>query len=227
MNNTRTKTFKLCVLAGILCCGLTWGVRGATISLFEWHLNVDGTVSSSGSEPGISYAAFDFGTGLGTIMASFAGAGPHYFALYVDHEIDETINTFFNEYGAPVNTPTATQSWEIDEPGFVFGDIFVNFTTGTLDNNNGVPSSAPDDVAMALGWDFSLGAGETATITMMIGDIAPSGGFYLAQTDPDSPYSIYFSSQIAFSGVPDGGSSLACLTLALVGLGGLRRKLCR
>ena len=39
---------------------------------------------------------------------------------------------------------------------------------------------------MAMGWNFTLAAGEQALITLALGNTMPGSGFYLAQTDPDS-----------------------------------------
>jgi hypothetical protein len=230
MNNTRNKSMKICALAAILCCGPTLGAKAALV-LFDWGINSDSTIYTPGDVlPGsVNTGGFDFSTGLGTITASFSASGSHYFSLFGDHEIDEAINTFFNEFGSATGAPAAGQSWEIDEPGFVFGDIYNNFTAGSLDNANGVPAGTPDDVSMALAWDFILGADETGVITMQVGQTPPTGGFYLTQTDPDSQASIYFSSRLTIrpddGTIPDGGSTLACLSLALAGLAGLRRKL--
>jgi hypothetical protein len=233
MNTTRNKYMTICVLAAILCCGPTLGAKAAVVfDLFDWGINSDSTTyTPSDALPGsINTGGFDFTTGLGTITASFGAPGAHYFSLFVDHEIDEAVNTFFNEYGGTsLGAPAAGQSWEIDEPGFVFGDIYTHFLARALDNANGVPAGAPDDVSMAQAWDFFLGADETGLITMQVGLTPPPSGFYLTQTDPDSQASIYFSSRLTVRGgdgtVPDGGSTLACLSLALAGLAGLRRKL--
>ena len=97
-------------------------------------------------------------------------------------------------------TAAAGQSWEIDEPGYSFGDIFSNLLGSTLDNGNGVPAGSEDDVSMAMGWDFSLLDGETAVIQFLISNSAPVSGFYLTQTDPDSGASIYFSSSLNVGG---------------------------
>ena len=69
------------------------------------------------------------------------------FIVFLDADIDRATNTFFNEYGefvslalppgAPAGAIAAT-SWEIDEPGFLFGNIAPHVLTGTLDNTNGV-----------------------------------------------------------------------------------------
>jgi hypothetical protein len=147
--------------------------------------------------------------------------------LFVDHEIDEAVNTFFNEFGLPDDSPVASQTWEIDEPGFLFGDIFDNFiasdnTTGSaLDNSNGVPEAAPDDVSMAHGWDLNLAAGDTATISFRLSVDEPASGFYLGHHDVESAESVYFSSSLRIvggPGVPDSGSSFALLLGGLAAL---------
>ena len=60
------------------------------------------------------------------------------FISFVDIEIQQTRNTFFNEYaeysgtiGQGYSDPDP-DSWEIDEPGFVFGDIYDHLLTGQL-----------------------------------------------------------------------------------------------
>ncbi len=158
----------------------------ATISLFDYAWIFAG--------PGfnLNTAGFDNTTGLGVIEITAVNPGVFDAMLFVDHEIDENVNTFFNEYGSVVGSAPAGLSWEIDEPGYTYGDIWLNYTNASLDNSNGVPSSAPDDVSMALHWkDIALAANEQ--IIFRLSTVAPSTGFYLVQTDPDSKVSIYFS----------------------------------
>jgi PEP-CTERM motif len=195
--------------------------QAAATSLFEFAFNIDSTLTdnfppSVTTPSGVNLGGFDTSTGLGTISVSLGGAGSHYVGLFVDHEIDEAINTYFNEYGSASGSPASGQSWEIDEPGYVFGDIFTNFGNSALDNSNGVPIGSPDDVSMALAWDFNLVAGETASISFVASLTAPTSGFYLTQTDPDSGASIFLSSGLNIRG---GGTTPEPATLALVGLG--------
>lgn len=200
-------------------CILAGPAQSAIINLYEYNFNATGTIDSSPS--GLNASGFDFTTGLGSITwtSGIAGAGGDagYLLGFFDHEIDEATNTFFNEYGAPVNSPSASQSWEIDEPGYGLGDIWDNFSSGSLDNNNGVPSGSEDDVSMAMGWHYTLNEGERAIITLLLSETAPTSGFYLKQTDPDSNIDIYFSSTFRTEGggtpVPEPG------TLLLVSIG--------
>ena len=127
--------------------------------LFETAFSQDGTV----------YTALGrrrrTGTSLGSTQSPAWGRSPRRYAapalhnilVFLDIEIDELVNTFFNEFGSVVGAPGAGLSWEIDEPGYVFGDIYTNFVAGALDGTNGVPSGSPDDVSFALGRALRVG----------------------------------------------------------------------
>ena len=217
------KTRYLPLIAGMAMLSAAMTKANAAISLFEAGSNVDGAISNITLSP-----SFDV-QGLGVVSFTVTGSGSHYVSLFVDHEIDELANTYFNEFGTFSGTPAAGQTWEIDEPGYTYGDIYSNFTAGSLDETNGVPSGTPDDVSMALGWGFTLAAGETATVKFTLSETAPTGGFFLTQTDPNSQQSLYFSSTNTIRGgstsVPDGGSTLAMLGVSFALMGAaLRRK---
>lgn len=148
---------------------------------------------------------------------------------FIDADIDRASNTFFNEYGeltsltlppgAPAGAIRAT-SWQIDEPGFVFGTIINDLQSGALRNRNFVPATSRDDVSLTLGFNIgSLQPGESATATFYLSRTALSGG--LRQVDPDSDLSFYFNGFVLReaaapdTGVPEPHS------IALVGSGGL------
>jgi hypothetical protein len=233
MRNTRRLARQCCVLGLSLAAGVGllggFSAQAANISLFEYKLNIDGAVGEALA--GADVSQFDTGTGLGKISVTLNSAGDHFVGLFVDHEIDQAINTFFNEYGQPVNTASIIQSWEVDEPGFLFGDIYNNFIDSTagaggslLDNSSGVQSANPDDVAMAIGWNFELSEGDQAFLEFVLSDTAPLAGFYLEHIDPDSEAAVYFSATIRIelasaSGVPDLGSGLMLLLSGVAGLG--------
>jgi hypothetical protein len=193
-----------CILVGgLLLLGVSSGAApAATIDLFEYAFNLDGNVVSSDSS--IDITGFDTATGLGAITISIATAGSHSIRGFFDHEIYQNINTFFNEVGSVSGSVAEGQSWEIDEPGYFFGDIYDHFSDSSLslDNSNNVPGTAPDDVSMAMGWLFDLSADQTAAITFLLSEEVPTSGFYLAQFDPNSNATIYFSSSLQTTGTP-------------------------
>jgi hypothetical protein len=221
-------------MAGLMILGISHRAWGDPV-LFQWMFNTDSTIydsygtDGSSTPPGnVNMAGFNAVTGLGSITVQFATPGSHNFIAFLDHELAQTDPYgFSDEFGAAVGTSGVGQSWEIDEPGFSFGDIYDNVLAGTLDNTNAVPSSAPEDVSMALGWSFNLLADETATLQLRIGNTAPASGFYLAQTDPTNNYSIYFSSaldiQSTSAPVPEPGT-LLLIGSGLAGLFGLGRR---
>jgi hypothetical protein len=210
---TSTSLLPIAALAGMLT------TRAVDVNVYESWDNVNGLLSDPGPVLPLP----------GSFTYEIDTPGSHFVGLYLDMEIDEPLNTYFNEFGAHNGALLGVgQSWEIDEP-FVFGDIFFNFEDSNslgsfLDNSNGVPSATPDDVAMALGWNFTLNATEKAQIQFVVSETAPTSGFFLSQTDPDSNYSLYFSSSLNITGapppppVPDGGSTLGLMGAGMLSL---------
>jgi hypothetical protein len=210
------------------------------IDLFQWVFNVDGVLfdSSGGlgsaALPG-SFSGTPPATGAqGFISVSFTGAGAHDFVAFYDYELDQLANGFSNEFGAAIGAPPAILSWEIDEPGFVFGDIYdhIQMNSGALDNSNGVPFGSSDDPSVALGWSFVLADGQSATILLMVEEVAPLGGFYLLQRDAGTGTELFFSTSLTITGgggepvIPEPGTVILLLSglgLAIAG-GRLMRK---
>ena len=194
----------LFLLLGMVHCNYA-----ATIDLVEYGINVDGSTSfpklGDILPANVDSSSFDETTGLGTLSIEISDPGSHFVSGFFDHEIDEAVNTFFNEIGSTVGSPALGESWEIDEPGFVDGDIFINFSDSNNTNGSsldlGIGTSVfggtpfPDDVSMAIGWEFSLSPGETGIVSFLLGLSAPSG-FHLVHHDPDTSESIYLSSSL-------------------------------
>lgn len=179
--------------------------------LFDFGLNVDGmtycalgpcavdNVSITGI-PGLDSSEFDFATGLGTLTLTLdpGMSGAHNVSLFLDHEIDESVNGFANEFGEVIGSPDSNQRFEIDEPGYLFGNLFNNFLDNSFDNDNGIPSNIRDDVAMGLGWQFMLDVNQLARMSFQVSDIMAPSGFHLRHIDPDSAETLYFSSTLEF-----------------------------
>jgi hypothetical protein len=198
----------------------------ASVTLFDWAFNVNGVAYQLGSGDSMPTTGALNGSGLGTLTWATNAAGAHNFIAFFDHEIAEATNTFFNSYGVVNGAPAVIpglQSYEIDEPGYVFGNIYGNVLAGALDNTNAVPKGSPEDVSMALGWNFNLNPGDTALITLILSNVAPSGGFYLAHMDSDVLDAVYFSSTLEITPIPVPGT-LLLFGSGLVGLFGIGRK---
>jgi hypothetical protein len=223
----RIKKFLIIGLTLLFVFSIRISKASATSFLYDWAFNVDGAIYEFMAGDSMPTTGALDGEGLGTLTWTTDVAGSHNFIAFFDHEIDEAINTFFNEYGEAIDTPTVTQSWEIDEPGYLFGDIYDHVLAGSLDNTNAVPEATPDDVSWAIGWDFDLVAEESATITLNLSDTTPTSGFYLAQTDPDFDETIYYSSTIDIISVaiPEPGTMILFGSLLLGIIGGTNKKI--
>jgi hypothetical protein len=197
----------------VLIAALAMASPSQAMSILRgFALNLDGQVIDAGGPipSTVDLGDFDLATGLGVVRVEIAPLpGLHDVLAFFDHDIDAALNTFFNETGSAVGTPESGLTWEIDEPGFVLGDLYENFAAGQLDGGIGTSvygaTVFPDDVAFGLGWRFALSPGETAVVTFTVSGTAPSG-FHLSHADPDSPSALYASSSLTI--VPEPGTAL-------------------
>jgi hypothetical protein len=128
------------------------------------------------------------------------------FLAVVDAELSEATNTFFNEFGSWIGVPAArpgdATQWQIDEPGFHGGALFQKLLSGKLSNSNSIPQSAPEDVALALGFERArLWPGNALRVRVMVSEAGHTlGQFGLLQQDVTDA-----NTTVAVSGQADPG----------------------
>ena len=129
---------------------------------------------------------------LGSIVVTLGAGNNQNVAVYMDYDVDFSTQGSFQDYGTVNGAAGAEVSYELDDPNT--SSIFSDFAgapplpdsnnVGTFQgpNANGVPDCC--DVAWALSLSgINLAAGFTDTITFTVSTTAPTGGFYLQQTN--------------------------------------------
>ena len=200
--------------------------------------------------PGLSSSLdtlFPGGTGLGTVTLTYnPGPGNYNVSLWLFEELFPATAT--NEFGAAFGLLGAGESWQIDVPDNSYGlelgtlgagSIVANNAASALDNTNYVPGGLVDDAfqcfddpncndytSMALGFNFTLAAGEQELLTFKVSTTAPASGFYLKQVAPvDSANSqeinYFFSATaetqpVGTSGVPEPSSWVFAVTVGML-----------
>ncbi|WNO11573.1 PEP-CTERM sorting domain-containing protein [Teredinibacter sp. KSP-S5-2] len=234
------------ILSSALLCLLSTNTSALVVQEYSAFLNSSTLGVDSYTHSGVGgYGADDFiGSGLdltftSTLDANGLGSATWSitnntgsvledvrFFVFLDAEIDQAVNTFFNESGALVSVDGAgaadnrADMWEIDEPGYVFGNIYDNLLAGALDNTNEVPAGLEDDVSMALGFEIgNLNAGDAITGVFET-SLLNIGG--LSHSDFDSNVDFFFNGYVDIFrnvdvSVPEPGS-LALFMIGFLGL---------
>lgn len=148
--------------------------------------------------------------------------------FFLDAEWDQSLNGYSNEFaeylgnGLPPGAPSgaiAFSSWEIDEPEYVFGNIYTHASVdGVLDSTNAVSGSAPDDVSLALGWVLgSVAPGQSVRITIQHLTADLNG---IIHVDPTSDGSVVVNGYAEILGDPQAPNEVPePSTLVLLGAG--------
>jgi len=216
--------------------GLSQAALATTSSvLSDYGFNVDGTKYwndfGGGFTPSlpssVNTSSFDLSTGLGTVTATINGVGNHYFLALFNHDLG---SDYTSQSGLTSGTAATVpvQSWQIGDADNGNGAIYTNFKANTLsdtiDNNPYDPANSVIgiDLAMAMGWNFTLLADQSAYLTFSVSDLDPPS-FQLIQTNPDPVESLYFSSDLRIgetgpSTVPE-PSTIVLFGSAIAGLG--------
>lgn len=224
------------ILLTLIGSQITWA---GTVTLFDWGFNINGSsmVAMDGYNPsqipGIDISGFDQLTGLGNISITYKPDREDNFfvASFFDLEIDESLNTFFNEQGSISGDIPSGLTWEIDDP--YNNDIYsnlVNYSLGSGFDNmifNEDPkdpnfSLINNDVSVGFGWNFFLNTSDYATFTYSMSETEPDKGFYLSQIDPDSKNNVYFTTSmniVRSNPDPNPVAEPTCFEMLIAGLG--------
>ena len=102
----------------------------ATPLLYEMTFNINGNILKAGTNPIlpdlIDDSLFNWDTGLGLISIIFSAETTQHLCIisFFDHDLNQATNIYFREHGTANNIPSQGETWEIDEPGYVYGDIY-------------------------------------------------------------------------------------------------------
>ena len=189
-------------------CGIrAIGNSGAVVQWTQLriYLHANGQAPVLLPQSGAGFTASLNAQNLGAVGVTYTNTGTTpmnnvRLVAFADLDIDRNTNGFANEFGtmvslaAPPGAPAgaiAASAWEIDEPGFLFGNILANAAAGALDNFNAVSNSAPDDVSFGLQFPIgTLAAGQLFTAQLQL-DSNNIGG--LQQVDPASNRTVYLN----------------------------------
>jgi hypothetical protein len=202
-----------------------------TTSLQSVLINVNGTQQTTFA--GMNVLGFDQTTGLGTITFTYnPGPGTYFFDVFFDHQLSLP---FYNEYGVVNGAPAAGQTYEIGDSflSSIYPDVQAggplpnaNNLPGTLSNfgNACVGAACNGDFASAMGFAFTLVAGQQELITLGVSHTDP-GGFTLQDIHPQdaanpTPLTLFVngSAVTQTTRIPEPGSGILLLSSASLAL---------
>ena len=186
-----------------------------TTSLQSILTNVNGAQSTDFT--GYNTSGFDQTTGLGTLTYTYnPGPGTYFFDVFFDHQLNLP---FFNEFGTVLGAPAAGQSYEIGDsfassiyPDVQAGGALPNTNSlgGQNSNflNNCVGAACNGDFAAAMGFAFTIAAGDQAVITLSVSHTDPGSGLRLQDTHPvdganPSALALYISGSVSTCATTD------------------------
>lgn len=204
------------------------GTFGATGRIFEYRVQGSTGLSFATSQTaGVDDLRLTYSfTAASAIVLGSA-------AVYLDADINQDANTWFNERGESLAAAGGASTWEIDEPGFgtsYVGDIYGNYGNGSFDNSLfGGQNDLIEDVAMGLSFNFgSLAVGDQLNLEILLSEttIGAGWGTVLHQWDNDDGLAgdnLFFAGRYSIIRAtppdPTPGAIPEPGTLALFGLG--------
>ncbi|MBI5657521.1 MAG: PEP-CTERM sorting domain-containing protein [Geobacter sp.] len=161
------KNVVITVMCGLLLFAAT---TAQALEVTNSYLYLNEIVDGSSTLVDLNDGSF---TGLGTITRNYTAPGTYSVLSFIDNEINLYGTGFDPEFGGIVGTPG--YQYQIADPY----SLISSFMLGSLD---GSINADPADTAVAMGWTFSLLAGQSATVNFIVADAAPSTD-YLTHTD--------------------------------------------
>jgi hypothetical protein len=187
----------------------------ADVVLADWCVNLNGDIATAcngggSGGGGIDLSNFDptlspANNTLGSIKVTLLPGSNQYVSFYADYDISFATYGSFDDYASLHGALPAGLTYELDDPNV--SNIFNDFAGNTLANTNNVgtpgdPANNCCDVSFALSLSGINPGADGATATFVISSTAPSGGFYIQQTNQDTGASIYLQGEVTDNGVP-------------------------
>lgn len=191
-------------------------------------------------------------TGIGNLQFTFHAQSDAIETYSIKSFFDLDIDDFDYDYESVIlfNLDAVDEglTWEVDEPAYEFGDIifndaenwmhdYGNFEHGSFDNSvfNILPdenvsvfeSKIQSDVSVGFGWNFTLGADQSAVISYSISETAPANGFFIEHfnTENETTPHLFYSTSISYTRVSEPGTlSMLLLGILLLNATMVKRK---